>query len=134
MARSNVKRRSPPGSRRSFDRRWASFFLAELNGLADQRRLALVEEDSARALAIEERVRRILRSLAWAPELALKGAYDFARHKMDYAEDAWGPALVIAALESQPDKVRQWLAELPQETRLELKDLAGVVGDEFRAP
>jgi len=113
----------PQAKRRSFYRRWSFFFIADLNGLADQRRLAVEEQDYARVSTIEGRIRRIIASLAWEPTVALRGAYAFAREKIDYPEDAWGPALIIGGIEIDRKRFTRWFASLKPEAQHELAGL-----------
>jgi len=118
-----AERELPAAARASFDRRWSFFFIAELNGLADQRRLAAEEQDDERVLSIDCRFRRILASLAWAPRAALSGAHEFARENIDYPEDAWGSAIIIGALDQDVTHLAEWLATLTPEVQRELAGL-----------
>lgn len=108
-----------------FDRRWAYFFITELNGLVDQRRLALEQQEAPKVAATEARMRQVLRSLSWSPEIALRSAYEFARDRLEYSGDVWGPALVIAALGGTA--FIGWTEGLPRDCQQSLTQIGAVL-------
>jgi hypothetical protein len=119
----SAPRVSPAKRFSSFDRRWGYFFIDDLNGLCDQRRLAIETQDHEQVALVEAKVGRILTSLAWNAENALRSAYEFARKRISYPEDAWGPALVIGALEPDRAVFPRWLQSLPPEVQQDLAPL-----------
>jgi hypothetical protein len=115
------------GRQRTFDRRWAFFLIDDLNGLADQWRLALGLRDESQIAGILARLRRLLSSLGWNAELALPAAYRFAREKVVYPEDAWGPALIIGSLDPDGERFSLWLQSLRPDVRRALEDVPSLV-------
>jgi hypothetical protein len=95
---------------------WYVFVLEELNGLGTTLRF---QEDpkGPPATEIKRRIRAVLETLAWDPPAALEQTWGFVEKRLEEPHDAWGPALVLRALEPDKKRVQSWLDDLQPAAR-----------------
>jgi hypothetical protein len=95
---------------------WYVFVLQELNGLGTMLRF---QEDpkGAPAKEIGGRIRAVLDTLAWDAPAALAETWAFVENHLNEPDDAWGPSLVLRAIEPDKKKVQSWFEGLKPEAR-----------------
>ena len=94
------------------------FLLEELNGLGDVLRFQQeAEGQEVRATDALARAGSIVDALGWQSDVALAHTWTFARHELQFQEDAWGPNLVLERLEPNRRRLQAWQATLSVEAR-----------------
>jgi hypothetical protein len=105
------------------ERDWYWFVLVELNGFGTQLAYQRGEGDATGAALTEARVRATLDTLAWDTPAALRQTWAFTAERLRDAEDAWGPHVILAALEPQVDVVRVWRDGLSAKTKAVISEV-----------
>jgi hypothetical protein len=110
-----AERLLPVGRRRAWSRDRVWFHIDELNAQFD-----LLQPDTHgevlqhRISVAQERIRLVTTAARWSAAEFREEAWRLARQHVRYAEDAFGPAIILLAL--GPTQVREqaeWLRKLP---------------------
>jgi hypothetical protein len=113
-----LRRRFGPGPRRRAEQDWVFFLLEELNGLGDVLRFQQeMEGQEVRVADALARAGSIVEALGWQSDVALAHTWTFARQKLQFQEDAWGPNLVLERLEPNRGRLQAWRDALSVEAR-----------------
>ena len=95
---------------------WYVFVLEELNGLGTMLRYQ-EDQKAPQSGETKRRIRKTLDTLAWDPPAVLEQTWAFVEKRLEEPHDAWGPALVLRALEPDKKRVQSWLDGLQPEAR-----------------
>ena len=112
------------------ERDWYWFVLDEVNGLGTLLQFQRQEGEAAAAARTEERVRVTLETLGWDTPAALRQTWAFVEQRMRDADDAWGPHLVLSALEPAADRLRDWRSKLPVDMQTTIERTTFEIGRE----
>jgi hypothetical protein len=106
--------------RREAERTWVCFVLEDLNGVGDVLRFKQGEPHAAPADldAARARARTIVDMLSWDVPTALAHTWSFVETKIEDPEDAWGPLLVLRALEPNQRRVDAWVKHVGVDTEV----------------
>ncbi len=97
---------------------WYRFVLEELNGLGTLLRYQLAELGVGSAAdGTKRRIHNFVETIGWDAKTALKQTWAFVEKHLHDFDDAWGPHLVLKALEPEEARVQEWIAGLEPEAR-----------------
>ena len=116
-----LERALPSHERDSLRQEALVYFVEELNCHGDRLRfLARQPPDDRIAQQMEEiwiRCEDLIRALGWNAADAMRRTWRLLETPLPWPEDAFGPASILHALESDTARYRQWLAALPSAAR-----------------
>lgn len=97
---------------------WYKFVLEEINGLGTLLRYQLAEQGPGPAAdGTKRRIQKFVETIGWDMKAALKQTWAFVDEHLHEFDDAWGPHLVLKALEPEKTRVQDWIAGLEPEAR-----------------
>lgn len=111
--------------RTSWERELVAFQIDELNGLFDPLQ-GPPRKGTIRQTRLREaraRIASILQAATWAPDAYFRHAWAIATGTMPAPEDVFGPALLLLELKPDAAPVRAWLASLPANVLMTLRNL-----------
>lgn len=97
---------------------WYAFVLEELNGLGTVLRFQIAEQGPGPPVDLtKRRIRTLLETVAWDVPAALRQTWAFVENQLHDFDEAWGPFVVLVAIERERKRVEEWVARLQPEAR-----------------
>jgi hypothetical protein len=111
-----VARLLPRALRSAWERSFVLFACDEINGFFDRIAAAIAKGESCPP-ELKARLRPILEALSWDREVTLPQTWEIAKGGLDRPEDAFAPAMILAALLPDDTDATAWVAARPPDVR-----------------